>query len=62
MLVSPPGGSEATYRWERRGAEVLVTLPVPEDVQSKVAQTADREICVSSIDKDFELHKIGHRS
>ena len=37
MLMYLPGGSEATYRWERRGAEVLVTLPVPEDVQSKVA-------------------------
>lgn len=41
------GGSEATYRWERRGAEVLVTLPVPEDVQSKDISHIFRETKMS---------------
>jgi len=29
------GGEAVNYRWERKGAEVLVTVPVEEDVQCK---------------------------
>ena len=29
------GGADAAYRWERKGAEVLVTVPVKEEVQLK---------------------------
>lgn len=31
-------GEAVNYRWERKGAEVLVTVPVEEDVQCKVSQ------------------------
>ena len=38
LAMGMPTGEAVNYLWERKGAEVLVTVPVEEDVQCKVSQ------------------------
>ena len=38
LAIGMAPGEAVNYRWERKGAEVLVTVPVEEDVQCKVSQ------------------------